>query len=220
MSHNVKCCYCNKTFNRDEEPYVQVGSRRYGHAKCYSSSEDKKKKLQIIDPKDCVICYVCKEIINKKTTPYKQIGIGKFAHIDCAKKEESREKTDKEKLDIYICNLFKLEFVPPRIVKQINSYIGDYNFSYSGILKSLVYFYEVKKNSIEKANESIAIVPYVYKEAYTYYYSLWMANEKNRNKKMADYSSRVKEIVIPSPEIKVKKKNKFSFIEEDDIDEQ
>lgn len=40
---------------------------------------------------------------------------------------------------------------------------------YRGQLLTLKYFYEVKKNSLEKANGSIGIIPFVFAEARTYY---------------------------------------------------
>lgn len=43
---------------------------------------------------------------------------------------------------------------------------------YRGQLLTLKYFYEVKKNSIKKANGSIGIIPFVYDEARQYYAKL------------------------------------------------
>ena len=43
---------------------------------------------------------------------------------------------------------------------------------YRGQLLTLKYFYEVKKNSIKKANGSIGIIPFVYEEARQYYAKL------------------------------------------------
>ena len=62
----------------------------------------------------------------------------------------SKEDYDKMQLDQYIMNLFHTEYVDPRIQKQIKNYIENYNYTYSGILKSLVYFYDVQKNPVEK----------------------------------------------------------------------
>jgi hypothetical protein len=50
--------------------------------------------------------------------------------------------------------------------------MSKYNYTYSGIHRSLEYFYEVKGNSLDKANGGIGIVPFVYQDAYNYYYSL------------------------------------------------
>ena len=41
----------------------------------------------------------------------------------------------------------------------------EYNFSYSGILRTLIYFYDIRGNTIEASNGGIGIVPYVYEEA-------------------------------------------------------
>ena len=71
----------------------------------------------------------------------------------------NKEDLDKMKLEQYINKLFHTDYVDPRIQKQIKNYIKEYNFTYSGILKSLVYFYEVKQNPVEKSNDGIGIVP-------------------------------------------------------------
>lgn len=56
----------------------------------------------------------------------------------------------------------------------MNDYIREYQYTYSGMLKALVYFYEVKGNNKNKANGGIGIIPFIYKDAYNYYYNLWM----------------------------------------------
>lgn len=33
-NHFVICKYCNQKFNRDIEPFVEVGARRYAHKSC------------------------------------------------------------------------------------------------------------------------------------------------------------------------------------------
>jgi len=79
----------------------------------------------------------------------------------------------------------------------------------------LVYFFEIKGNSVEKANGGIGIVPYVYQQAYNYYYSLWLAQQKNEDKVVEEYVPIVKEIIIPVPERKVRKRPLFSFLDEE-----
>lgn len=34
MAHNVKCVYCQASFDRDKESYILVGKRRYAHRRC------------------------------------------------------------------------------------------------------------------------------------------------------------------------------------------
>jgi hypothetical protein len=40
--------------------------------------------------------------------------------------------------------------------------VEDYHFTYSGILNTLKYWYEIKKNDTSKSNGALGIVPYVY----------------------------------------------------------
>lgn len=111
--------------------------------------------------------------------------------------------------------LFNMSYVDARIRKQINQYVDDYNFTYSGIKKALIYFFEIKGNSIEKANGGIGIVPYVYQQAYQYYLALWQAQQKNEDKVIHDYVPTIKEVVIPRPQRKVKKRQLFTFLDKE-----
>ena len=112
--------------------------------------------------------------------------------------------------------LFNISFVDPKIQKQIKKYIEENNYTYSGIKKALVYFFEIKGNSVEKANGGIGIVPYVYTQAYNYYYSLWLAQQKNEDKIVQEYIPKVKEIVIPIPEKNPRKRKLFSFLDDEE----
>jgi hypothetical protein len=100
--------------------------------------------------------------------------------------------------------------------KQIKEYIEKYNYSYSGIHRTLQYFYEVKHNDIEKANQSLGIVPYVYAEAYRYYYAIWQAQMKNTNKHIEKLNNI--EVRIPAPRRRPARKRKFKFLDEELID--
>ena len=83
------------------------------------------------------------------------------------------------------------------------------------MLKALVYFYEIKGGDKSKANGGIGIVPYVYQNAYNYFYELWLAQQKNKDVQIELYQPRVKEIVIPRPERKIKKRPLFTFLDEE-----
>lgn len=126
----------------------------------------------------------------------------------------NKEDLDKMKLEQYINKLFHTDYVDPRIQKQIKNYIKEYNFTYSGILKSLVYFYEVKQNPVEKSNDGIGIVPWVYKQAFNYYYAIWLAQQKNTDKTVENYIPKETEIIIPRPKPKPHKKYLFSFLDD------
>ena len=102
----------------------------------------------------------------------------------------------KVQLNNYINELFKDQANWAMIKKQIKTYTNDMKYSYSGILKSLIYFYEVKNNPIDKSNGSIGIVPFVYKDAYNYYLSIFLANDQNKN---ITFIQKVKEYIIKPP---------------------
>lgn len=128
---------------------------------------------------------------------------------------KTKEDKDKESLEKYIMKLFKEDYINPRIRKQLNQYINEYHYTYSGIHKALIYFFEIKHNSIEKANGGIGIVPWCYKNAYDYYYSLWQAQQANKDKKISTYIPKEIEIIITPPKREIKKRKLFSFLDKE-----
>lgn len=218
MAHVVLCPYCKSKFDRDKEQYCLVGARRYAHAACMLREAEKDPnyvKKEIIDPTDNVICAYCKKELSKKDADCVHVGNNKYVHLACKDLEDKREKTDKELLEEYIKKLFEISYIEPRVKGQINKYIDEYNYTYSGIRKALEYYYEIKKGDISRANGGIGIVPYVYKDAYNYHYNLWLAKQKNKDVKVELYVPKVKEITIPRPQRKVKKRSLFEFLDEE-----
>lgn len=194
-------------------------SKRHAHADCYLREKAKNPNIpsfEIIDPGDIVKCIYCKKIINKKQDKYIQITNSKYAHPECAELENKREKTDAEKLDEYIMKLYGYEYVPPRMKRQIKQYIEEFNFTYSGMLKSLHYFYEIKGHSTEESHGSLGIIPFIYQDAFNYFYNIWSAQQKNISKDKSDFEIKSKTIRILNPERKVKKKNLFSFLDQEE----
>lgn len=166
-----------------------------------------------------VTCIYCHKKFDRDRIPFVQVKNKRYAHSECHQEVEnsiSQEEIDKQELEKYILKLLNISYLDPKIRKQLKQYIEEYNFTYSGILKSLIYFYEVKGNSVDKANGGIGIVPWVYKTAYQYYYSLWEAQQKNINKTISDYIPAVKEITIPIPQVKIKKRQLFTFLDKEE----
>ena len=218
MSHFVLCPYCKQKFDRDKEEYVLIGARRYAHAACMLREAEKDPtyvKKEIIDPLDNVTCAYCKKPMSKKDDDCVMAGNGKYAHKACQSLEEKREKTDREQLEDYIKQLFGTTYIDPRVRAQIKKYVEEFNYTYSGIRKALIYHYEIKGGDKSKANGGIGIVPYVYEAAYNYHYQLWLAQQKNKDVKIELYAPKVKEIVIPRPQRKVKKRPLFTFLDEE-----
>ena len=164
-----------------------------------------------------VKCIYCGVIFDRDKLPFIQVSQRRYAHQECSLTEEqkkSKEEQDKIDLDNYIMQLFKIDYVDARIRKQIKQYREEYNYTYSGIRKALVYFYEVKQNPVEKSNDGIGIVPWVYKQAFNYYYAIWLAQQKNTNKTVENYIPKETEIIIPRPKPKPHKKHLFSFLDD------
>lgn len=167
-----------------------------------------------------VKCMYCDKSFDRDKIPFKQIG-RRYAHFECWIRHEAnktQDDKDREALEEYIKKLFNEPFVNAKIKKQITQFKNEYQYSYSGIRKALIYAFEVKKYDINKANGGIGLVPYVYKDAYNYYYALWLAQQKNEDKDLSDYIPQQVEIHIPVPERTVMRKNKFSFLDEEEID--
>lgn len=165
-----------------------------------------------------VKCKICGIQFDRDKISCVQIG-KRYAHIECAEKQESektQEQKDLEALESYILQLLKIDFIDARIRRSINDYHTKNNYSYSGILRSLIYHYEVKGNSVSKANGGIGIVPFVYRDAYNYYYNLFLAQQQNTGKNIESYIPDEIEIKIFSPKRKQITRPRFSFLDEED----
>lgn len=223
LAHKVLCKYCGKKFDRDTEPCVYVGSRRYAHKACFEKEAEKDpklKELEIILPDQFVTCRYCKEKINKTKDKDFQVMRQGFAHIRCIESDEYQAEKDIENFFDYVLDLYSIEqdYVPPNIRKQAKDFAEKYSFTYSGMKRSLEYYHEVQGHPI-KYKTGINIIPYVYQEAYNYYYALWLSQQRN-NVDLNQYIPKEIEISIPSPQRRIKKKKVFTFLDEDEIYEQ
>ncbi len=164
-----------------------------------------------------VKCLYCGKTFNRELEEYVQVNKVRYAHKVCYDQHTAsitQEERDLMALKNYIKKLFNVETISPRIHKQIEDYHNNRNYTYSGILKSLTYFFQIKGNSIEKANGGIGIVPYVYEDARNYYTAIWMAQQQNISKPIEQYQPKIVEIHIPPPVRKEHKVKQFSFLDE------
>lgn len=157
-----------------------------------------------------VKCSVCGCQFDRDKVQAVKSGARRYAHQTCLPSGEivPLPQVDAEltKLVEYVQQLLGKEYNAARVKKQIKDFKDEYGYSYSGMLKSLVYFYEVKGNSKDKANGGIGIVPFIYNDAYNYYLNLFLANQQNINKDIKSYTSKVKEITIKVPTVDFPKK--------------
>ena len=222
----VNCKYCKKQFDRDKEPFVQIpwGQTRfrYGHAQCYldafNDPKDSEKTVRKIwDPATSTTCFWCYKALNKEADdviPMPELP-NRWVHKKCA---EKHPENDFEKLMLYIINLYKLKdnYIPQKYRKQLNDYEANYEFTYSGMLKALKYWYEVKKHPLDK-NHGVGIIPYIYKEAREYYYALYIAQLQNEQiKDFKEYIPKDVVVKIAPPERKIEKRQLFSFLDDEE----
>ena len=168
--------------------------------------------------KHMVKCSICGITFDANTEPFVKTSSTRYAHTKCSEtKQEAMSQLEKDKaaLDEYIMKLFNIKYIDPRIRKQIKQYIEEYHYTYSGILKALIYHYEIRGGEKEKANGAIGIVPHVYQKAYNYYYALWEAQQRNSDKQIELYIPKEKEITILNTRRKIKTKKSFSFLDEE-----
>lgn len=174
--------------------------------------------------KHIVKCKYCGVSFDESLEPAVKIK-NRYAHELCAKRAEEameKEQSDFAMLLDYIKALYNYEVIPKVIFQQINQFVKEYNYTHSGILKSLKYFYEIKHGDLEKANGKISIVPYIYEEAKRYYYAIWEAQQQNIDKDINEY------VEIPHREVRItspkripmgKKRNLFSFLDKEENEE-
>ena len=171
--------------------------------------------------KHMVKCLYCGEMFDASITPYIKPNARRYAHKTCAQSAEEnkiQEEKDREALENYIKELFGINCISPKIKKQIETFVKDKNYSYTGILKTLKYFFEIRKNPIEKANGGIGIVPHVYDEAYNYWRALWEAKERNKQVNVQKFVLPVREVHIDPPQRQPMKhmRRLFTFVEKED----
>jgi hypothetical protein len=163
-----------------------------------------------------VTCIYCKQKFDRDKVPFSKISERRYAHQACVAGtvvEKTKEEKDYDALIEYAKHLLKDTYNDARVRKQIKDFKEQYDYSFSGMLKSLIWFYEIKGNSTEKANSGIGIIPFVYNDALNYYYAIYVANLANQE--IENYQPEVREIIIKSPVAEIKKPKLFK-LEDDD----
>lgn len=152
MAHVVKCRICGERFDRDIFPYVMHSTRTYSHAHCALDKWEKEgcngEKPTVIDPKNFAKCMYCEKLIDLTKDEYVHPRDNLYAHKECQDLEDKRPKSDRENLEKYVANLFDEDFCPAKLQRQLTKIETEYGFTSSGMLKSLIYFYDIKGNPV------------------------------------------------------------------------
>ena len=163
-------------------------------------------------------CYFCNESFDRNAEEFVAVNSRRYAHKKCYDKAQAgktQEEKDYEALIDYIKLKFGYSLVPAKISKQITNYRKEYNFTYSGMLKALKWWFEVQNHTLEGTNGGIGILPYIYNDAKTYYYGLYMAQVVNENKDLENYKTKVEVIEIAPPRVYVQPPKLFNIGEEE-----
>lgn len=171
-----------------------------------------------------VKCSVCGIEFDRDRVQAVKVSARRYAHYDCDPKGEivplaANVDPDQEKLINYIKTLLGEQYNAARVRKQIKDYIEKDKFTYSGILGSLVYWYEVKGNSIEKANGGIGIVGFIYNDARCYFSKIQSGQEANDEEVILNYTIEEEYIEIESPRVSSRGVKLFEFEEDTDGEE-
>lgn len=165
-----------------------------------------------------VKCSICGEQFDRDKIQAVKVGARRYAHYDCKPDGELVPLVVKEvdpelvKLKDYLTKLYGDKANWALINKQIKKFTEENKYSLSGILKSLIYFHEVKGNPVtESSHYALGIVPFTYQAAYNYYFSIFMAQQANENK-IAD--NKIIEITIKPPKGRNYLKREFFDLEE------
>ena len=146
-----------------------------------------------------VKCPKCGETFDRDIIQAIRINGRRYGHAKCYPDNNNfvplveKKISEEQKIKNYAKSILKEQYVAARVNKQIKDFLAE-GYTASGILKTLIYWYEIKHNDISKAMGGIGIVPYVYKQALDYYYNLYLAEMANVDKDIDEY--RPKEIFI------------------------
>lgn len=135
-----------------------------------------------------VICPFCKKQFDAQPkdqgTIWIKVSARRYAHLECYQEHQAnltQEQKDHQLLYKYCKQLFGDEYNYILTEKLINKYIKENKYTYSGIYKTLKWWYQIEGNSTEKAGGTIGIVPYAFNQARQYYYKLYLAQQQNKN---------------------------------------
>lgn len=163
-----------------------------------------------------VKCYYCGKRFDRDTEPFITVdGVSRrYAHANCQVKPDVRAR---QALEAYIQSIFGLSYTTPLIQRQIDEFVNNMGFTYSGIQSTLLYYFDILGNRPKQYDPSLSMVPTVYPKAKEYYRRLWEARQVNQNKKPEDYKINETVIkIIPPQREPMKKRKLFTFLDEEE----
>ena len=166
--------------------------------------------------KHIVKCPKCGQDFDMNSVQAVRVSARRYGHATCYPNntdfmplvEKTEENEDLKKVKDYISKVYGNKANWPLIMRQIKKFTTEKGYSLSGILKSLIWFYDIQHNNVDGSNGGIGIVEYAYQPAYNYYLALFIAQQANENKTLFN---EVKEVTITPPEMRGTKQKLIDF---------
>ena len=117
---------------------------------------------------------------------------------------------DRKKLIDYVCELYGYKKPSVKVYQQMASYY-EKGVSYSDMLLTLKYFYEVKKADINKSQGGIGIIPYILDEAKEFTTLEKLEQDKLINKFKNNAATQKEPLVVHIVEQQNKKKKNIDI---------
>ena len=167
-----------------------------------------------------VKCSICGEIFDRDKIDFIATAARRYAHKSCYEKQQgelSEDEQYKQRIYAYVSKLIKNNYSKKRIEYQLEKMLKENReYTYSGVFKTLVYWYEVKQGDVAKSHYSINIVPYIYADAREYYRQMWLIEQTNADKNIEEYIPKTKMVTIKNPQrIQRVKERRFEFLKEE-----
>ena len=164
-------------------------------------------------------CRICKQQIDKEKDDWVMPSRNYYFHRKCyhdwKKTEPLVDEEWKPFIYDFISRDLKVSYNYHMVEAQLKKFLKE-KMTMKGVYFALKYFYDIKGNDWDKGNGGIGIVPYIYKDAFNYYYQIWLAQQKNQDFKIEEYHPEEIVIKIPRPERPIKKRQLFTFLDEGD----
>lgn len=233
----VKCFLCSQKFDRDIIDAVKVTANRYAHKTCVTFPTEQMKEIIMQEKKkgkwiaaadedgNYAVAQSSQERLKNETnkdlllnTKEENIHINKDSGVISV---ESKEKNNDDTIKVLqdtIQSIFGSRANWVVCMKQAKSYKNKYGYTYSGMARTLIWYYEKQKNDVKYSKGTLSIIPSNYDKAYNYYRANWEKQQQNKRLigRATNQSSQTITIVAPTRKTLQDqlRKPQFTFLDE------
>ena len=150
-----------------------------------------------------VKCPYCGQSFQREDTEFIQLG-RRYAHKECAEKAKQIHE--------YMEHVLGMTYSYTKVESQIKNFVTKEGMSLDAIYKTLIYWYDIKKSSIEQANGGIGIVPYVYSDYLNYMKNQYENSQINKGKTIDQFVGK-KSVEIIGKATPIRKPRHIKFYE-------